>query len=144
MIFEEPNNGMLYALIEEYFAKLKFKSEDILESSLIRKSIYLFFERIWSIRGRVTIIEKRKRRELKMGRTDYENWLKEAEWDLETAKILNKQKHYNAAAFYAQQAAEKLLKTALLYKNESAWGHSVRELVIRWGKCSEIDISELL
>ncbi|MHA1268422.1 MAG: HEPN domain-containing protein [Candidatus Helarchaeota archaeon] len=79
-----------------------------------------------------------------MGRNDYENWLKEAEWDLETAIILNKQQRYNAAAFYAQQAVEKLLKAALLYRNESAWGHSIRELIIRWGKSLKIDISELL
>ena len=79
-----------------------------------------------------------------MGRNDFENWLKEEEWDLETAKILNKESRYNAAAFYAQQAVEKLLKAALMHKNESAWGHSVRELLLRWGKVSEVDVKELL
>ncbi|MHA1266525.1 MAG: HEPN domain-containing protein [Candidatus Helarchaeota archaeon] len=79
-----------------------------------------------------------------MGRKDYENWVKEADWDLETAKILNKQKRYNAAAFYAQQAAEKLLKAALMIRNESAWGHSIRELLNQWGKISETDITDLL
>ncbi|TFG05752.1 MAG: HEPN domain-containing protein [Promethearchaeota archaeon] len=79
-----------------------------------------------------------------MGRKDYENWLKEAKWDLETAKVLIKEKRYNTAAFYAQQAVEKLLKAALMYQNESAWGHSIRELLLRWGQITETEIEDLL
>jgi len=66
-----------------------------------------------------------------MAPEDYKNWLNEAEWDLETAEILKDKKRYNSSAFYAQQAVEKLLKSALIFKNEEPWGHSTRELLIK-------------
>ncbi len=77
-------------------------------------------------------------------RREYYRWLQEAKWDLDTARILHREKRYNAAAFYAQQAAEKAMK-ALLYKiNEAAWGHSVRELLIRFSSISNINLNEEL
>jgi len=75
---------------------------------------------------------------------DYKNWLKEAEWDLETSEILKDNGRYNSSAFYAQQAVEKLLKSALLFKNESPWGHSNRELLLRLNKIVKDDLSRLL
>ncbi|WP_244870348.1 HEPN domain-containing protein [Thermofilum adornatum] len=39
-------------------------------------------------------------------------WFDEALWDEETARILHREKRYNAAAFYAHQAAEKAVKRA--------------------------------
>ncbi len=65
-------------------------------------------------------------------RREFDRWFREALWDLETAKILHRERRYNAAAFYSQQAAEKALK-ALLYRiNEAPWGHSVRVLLMRY------------
>jgi HEPN domain-containing protein len=75
---------------------------------------------------------------------DYKNWLKEAEWDLETSEILKGKGRYNSSAFYAQQAVEKLLKSALLFKNESPWGHSNRELMLRLNKLVKVNLSRLL
>ena len=59
-------------------------------------------------------------------------WFSEAEWDYETASILHREKRYNAAAFYAHQAAEKAVKALLYYVNEAPWGHSVRVLLERY------------
>lgn len=75
---------------------------------------------------------------------DYKNWLNEAKWDLETSEILKHQKRYNSCAFFAQQAVEKLLKSALLFYNESPWGHSTRELVIRFDEICNLDLSSLV
>ena len=75
---------------------------------------------------------------------DYKNWLNEAKWDLETSEILKNQKRYNSCAFFAQQAVEKLLKSALLFYNESPWGHLTRELVIRFDKIFNLDLSSLV
>jgi len=74
---------------------------------------------------------------------DYKNWLNEAKWDLETSEILKNQKRYNSCAFFAQQAVEKLLKSALLFYNESPWGHSTRVLVIRLDEICNLDLSSL-
>ncbi|MEM4467022.1 MAG: HEPN domain-containing protein [Nitrososphaerota archaeon] len=59
-------------------------------------------------------------------------WLEEAEKDLETAEILYKNARYNAACFYAHQAAEKAVKALLYNVNEAPWGHSVRILLERY------------
>ena len=75
---------------------------------------------------------------------DYKNWLSEANWDLETSEILKNQKRYNSCAFFAHQAVEKLLKSALLFNNESPWGHSTRELLIRLDEINELDLSLLI
>jgi len=58
--------------------------------------------------------------------------LDEALWDLETAEILLRNGRYNAACFYAHQAAEKAAKALLYSVNEGPWGHSVRLLMERW------------
>ena len=59
-------------------------------------------------------------------------WLSEAEWDYETALILHREKRYNAATFYAHQAAEKATKALLYHVNEAPWGHSIRTLLQRY------------
>jgi HEPN domain-containing protein len=79
-----------------------------------------------------------------MAPEDYINWLNEAEWDLETSEILKEKERYNSSAFYAQQAVEKLLKAALMFKNEAPWGHSTRELLIRLNEITEIDLSNFI
>lgn len=59
-------------------------------------------------------------------------WFDEALWDLDTAKILHRERRFNAAAFYSHQAAEKACKALLYGVNEAPWGHSVRELLTRY------------
>ncbi len=59
-------------------------------------------------------------------------WLEEAERDVETAEILYKNARYNAACFYAHQAAEKAVKALLYSINEAPWGHSVRIVLERY------------
>ncbi len=59
-------------------------------------------------------------------------WFDEALWDLETARILHRERRFNAAAFYSHQAAEKACKALLYHVNEVPWGHSVRELLTRY------------
>jgi len=65
-------------------------------------------------------------------RDEASRWLSEALWDLETAEILHRERRYNAAAFYAHQAAEKAVKALLYHVNEAPWGHSVRVLLERY------------
>ena len=57
------------------------------------------------------------------------DWLSEAEYDLETAVVLLENRRYNAACFYAQQAAEKAVKAVLLSRNIWRVGHSVLDLL---------------
>ena len=58
-----------------------------------------------------------------------ERWLRAAQNDLETAKVLLNNKQYNACAFYSQQTAEKALKALLFSMNQTAWGHSNKDLL---------------
>jgi len=59
-------------------------------------------------------------------------WFSEALWDLDTARILHRERRFNAAAFYAHQAAEKAAKALLYHVHEAPWGRSVRELLLRY------------
>lgn len=65
-------------------------------------------------------------------RNEVLRWFDEAVWDLDTARILHRERRYNAAAFYAHQAAEKACKALLYHVHEAPWGHSVRELLLRY------------
>jgi len=69
-------------------------------------------------------------------RSEARRWLSEAEWDLETARILHERGRYNAAVFYCHQAAEKAVKAMLYSVNEAPWGHSVRILLERYAEAS--------
>ena len=71
-------------------------------------------------------------------------WLNEALWDYDTALILHRERRYNAAAFYAHQAAEKAVKALLYYVNEAPWGHSVRVLLERYFEKKNIGKNEEL
>ena len=71
-------------------------------------------------------------------------WFKEALWDLGTAKILFKEKRWNAACFYAQQAAEKAVKALLYYINEHPWGHSIVALLERYASSTGEDVSGIM
>ena len=60
------------------------------------------------------------------------NWLEEANWDLENARILFKNNRFNTVVFHCQQAAEKAVK-ALLYHNKIiGWGHSIHSLLEKY------------
>ena len=60
------------------------------------------------------------------------NWLDEANWDLENAKILFKNDRFNTVVFHCQQAAKKSVK-ALLYHNKlNGWGHSIHSLLKKY------------
>jgi HEPN domain-containing protein len=71
-------------------------------------------------------------------------WISEAEWDLESARVLRMQKRFNASAFYSQQASEKAVEAALYNTGEIPIGHSVRELLEKLREKSGVDISALL
>jgi HEPN domain-containing protein len=70
-------------------------------------------------------------------------WFSEAEWDLESARILHESRRYNSCAFLCQQAAEKCVKGLLYSIGESPFGHSVLELLQRFAQARGSDISEL-
>jgi len=75
-------------------------------------------------------------------RDEAKRWFSEALWDLDTAKILYEKKRYNAAVFYAHQAAEKAVKALLYSINEAPWGHSIRSLLHRFFKSQKINIDK--
>lgn len=79
-----------------------------------------------------------------MVRDEALRWLDEAMWDLETALILHRERRYNAAAFYAHQAAEKAAKALLYHVNEAPWGHSIRILLERFFKRIGVNADEEL
>jgi HEPN domain-containing protein len=70
-------------------------------------------------------------------------WFSEAEWDLQSARILHESQRYNSCAFLCQQAAEKSAKALLYSAGESPFGHSVLELLQRFAEATASDISEL-
>ncbi len=77
-------------------------------------------------------------------REESKRWFSEALWNLETARILHEHGRYNAACFYAHQAAEMAVKALLIRKNESPWGHGIRVLLERYSQISGEDVSSLL
>ena len=58
-----------------------------------------------------------------------EDWIYEAQGDLEHAQADEERGYYNWACFSAQQAADKAVKTAFQKLGAEAWGHSVGELL---------------
>ena len=71
-------------------------------------------------------------------------WFSEAEWDFDTAQILHREKRYNAAVFYAHQAAEKACRALLYSVNEAARGHSIRMLLEHYMERCKVQIREEL
>jgi len=70
--------------------------------------------------------------------------LSEAQWDLETARILHDSRRYNSCAFTCQQAGEKAAKALLYLIGESPFGHSIRELLARYAETKGENLQELL
>ncbi len=58
-----------------------------------------------------------------------EDWMDEAEGDIEHAKSDLEQGFYNWACFSAQQAAEKAARAVFQKMGAEAWGHSVADLL---------------
>jgi len=59
------------------------------------------------------------------------DWLKQAEFDLSTAKLLKDNDKFSWSCFTAHQAAEKSLKSLLEKKNLPSWGHDLLDLLDR-------------
>ena len=57
------------------------------------------------------------------------DWLHQAEGDLQHAKNARKDGDYDWACFAAQQASEKAVKGVFLAKSGEGWGHSVTRLL---------------
>jgi len=58
-----------------------------------------------------------------------DDWLSEARYELDTAKLLLENGRYSAACFYAQQSGEKAVKAALLHFKVKKAGHSILDLL---------------
>ena len=62
----------------------------------------------------------------------FNDWLKQAEKDMEAASDSEKYKHFEWACFQAHQSAEKALKALLLFLNIDSWGHGLIHLLKEW------------
>ncbi|MHA1637623.1 MAG: HEPN domain-containing protein [Candidatus Thorarchaeota archaeon] len=58
-----------------------------------------------------------------------EDWLRQAEFNLEHAEGSLQLKHFDWACFAAQQGAEMAVKAVFRSRGAESWGHSVSELV---------------
>jgi HEPN domain-containing protein len=71
------------------------------------------------------------------------NWLEEANWDLENARILFRSDRFNTVVFHCQQAAEKAVK-ALLYHNKiNGWGHSIHSLLEKYKEIKNFKLDDI-
>lgn len=59
----------------------------------------------------------------------YQDWMRQAQRDLNHAKRSLESGDYEWACFSAQQSAEKAVKALFLKANQNAWGHSVAALL---------------
>jgi HEPN domain-containing protein len=59
----------------------------------------------------------------------YQDWLKQAEKDLQHARFSLEHGDYEWACFAAHQAAEKAVKALHLFLGQEAWGHVVAKLL---------------
>jgi HEPN domain-containing protein len=67
-----------------------------------------------------------------------ERWLLTAEEDIKAAQTLLKAKMYAQACFYAQQSAEKAVKSLWYLIDAEPWGHSVQRLLSEFPERSKI------
>lgn len=63
-------------------------------------------------------------------RREIDVWVEQAEIDLESAKVNFEQKIYYVAAFFCQQAIEKMMKAVIMFKTNTTPpnAHNLREL----------------
>lgn len=71
-------------------------------------------------------------------------WLKQAEDDLEAARVLAAAGKFAQAAFFAQQAGEKALKAVWLQLDADPWGHALGRLVREMPKPAQARFASLL
>ena len=71
------------------------------------------------------------------------NWLDEAEWDFENAKILLERDRFNTVVYHSQQAAEKAVKALLYHNNLNGWGHSIHALVEKYEEQKKVDFDDI-
>ena len=71
------------------------------------------------------------------------NWLEEANWDLENARILFKSARFNTVVFPSQQAAEKAVKALLYFNKFNGWGHSIFSLLEKYKELKGLELKEL-
>lgn len=57
------------------------------------------------------------------------DWIKQAERDLDSAKVQLKEGFFEWASFISQQAAEKAVKAVYQKLGGESWGHSVTDLL---------------
>lgn len=65
----------------------------------------------------------------KKNREESVRWVTTGKDDLDTAKILEKNKKHAHACFHAQQAAEKVMKGLWYFFDADPWGHSIFKLI---------------
>jgi len=68
-----------------------------------------------------------------------QDWIDEAEGDLEHAVNDIKSGFYNWACFSAQQSAEKAIKAVFQKMGAEAWGHSVADLLTELSKSHQVE-----
>ncbi len=73
-----------------------------------------------------------------------QDWLAQAERDLESAAYLRQGEFHEWAAFAAQQAAEKAMKAVYQRFGGDAWGHSCYQLLAGLREEREFDRPDLL
>lgn len=76
---------------------------------------------------------------MKHPREELNRWLKQAEHDLEAARLDLGNKFYADACYSAEQAAQKALKGYLYFRGSPlVWKHSVKELIT---ECTSYDFT---
>ena len=73
----------------------------------------------------------------------FNDWLKQADKDLEAANDSKETTHYEWACFQAQQSAEKALKALLLFINVDSWGHGLVHLFKKWQEIKQEEEKEI-
>jgi HEPN domain-containing protein len=58
-----------------------------------------------------------------------QDWMRQAEFDFNTAKTLQSNNNYPWTCFISHQTAEKALKALLEKKNMPSWGHDLTDLL---------------
>jgi len=56
-------------------------------------------------------------------------WIRTAEDDLDSARILEQNKKFAHACFHAPQAEEKVVKAVWYARDMDPWGHSIARLI---------------
>ena len=71
------------------------------------------------------------------------NWLAEANWDLENAKILFENDRFNTVVFHCQQAAGKAVKALLFHNKLNGWGHSIHSLLEKYKEIKNENFNDI-